>query len=395
MYQRRLFPELEEHLAAKQITVITGMRRVGKSTALKYLLEKLKHSNKVYLDLERIENRYIFQQPTYKDVQIDLEIQGIDFDKPAVIAIDEIQLVPQITSVMKWFYDTYPNLKFIVTGSSSFYLKNRFSESLAGRKHIFEMYPLDFLEFLWFKGEDTKMLEAFCMKPFQQGIYLKFKDKYEEFLRFGGYPEVVLMDGEKLKKRTILDVINAYIELDIRLVSDFEASGTLYKLAKLLASRSGSLLDTSKISSALGIDRRKTVGYIELLEKTYFIHQVSPFTKSPDREISLRQKIYLADTGLLNQLAQVNSGQVFENAVFLQLLKLGRQINFYQRKSGQEIDFVLDQKIACEVKETPHPSYQSTLNSRANYVGITETMLIGKNRPDDNWQAFTWAGQLC
>jgi hypothetical protein len=199
MLNRRIFSDLKEHLTQKQITVITGMRRVGKSTALKYLLKQIPHQNKLYLDLERVENRYIFQQLTYKDVEIDLQIQGIDLSKPAVIALDEIQLVPQITSVIKWFYDTYPDIKFIVTGSSSFYLKNRFSESLAGRKHIFEMYPLDFLEFLQFRGEDTTVLEDQSFKPFHQGIYLKFKDLYEEYLQFGGFPEVVLADQEKLK----------------------------------------------------------------------------------------------------------------------------------------------------------------------------------------------------
>lgn len=385
---------MEAHLSEKQITVITGMRRVGKSTALKYLLEKIPHDNKVYLDLERIENRYIFQQPTYKDVQIDLEIQGIDFEQPAVVALDEIQLVPEITSIMKWFYDTYPSLKFIVTGSSSFYLKNRFAESLAGRKHIFEMFPLDFLEFLHFRGENTAILERFKMKPYQQGIYLKFKDLYEEYLQFGGFPEVVLMNTEKQKTRTNLDVINAYIDLDIRLVSDFEVSGTLYKLARLLASRSGSLLDVSKISSSLGVDRKKVAGYIDLLEKTYFIHTVAPYSRSVDKEISLRRKVYLADTGILNLLAQVSSGQVLENAVFLQLMKLGKPVNFYQRKSGQEIDFVFDLTTACEIKETPHISHLSTLISRANSISMTETLLIGKKPPSDDWQSFTWAGHI-
>lgn len=392
MLPRKLFSELEAHLNQRYITAITGMRRVGKSTALKYLLDKVPHENKLYLDLERVENRYIFQQNTYKDVQIELEIQGIDFATPAVIALDEIQLVPTITSILKYFYDTFP-VKFLVTGSSSFYLRNHFSESLAGRKHIFEMYPLDFLEFVRFRGEDTTVLERFAFQPYQQGLYLKFKDLYEEFLRFGGFPEVVLANNTKEKEMTLKDVVNAYIDLDVRLVADFEVSGTLYKLIRLLAARAGNTLDISKIAAVLGIDRTKTAGYLELLEKTYFIHTISPFSRSVDREISKRKKIYLADTGILQQLAQVSSGQVFENQVFLQLMKLG-EIGYYQKKSGQEIDFIFRQNTACEVKETPHGGDLAVLNSRSTALGMENRLLVGKHPPGDGFQQFTWAGTL-
>lgn len=390
MILRKIFPELEEHLQQKQITVITGMRRVGKSTALKFLLGKVPHENKVYLDLERVENRFTFQQMTYRDIQIDLEIAGIDFTKPAVIGLDEIQLVPQITSALKWFYDTYPNLKFIVTGSSSFYLKNRFSESLAGRKHIFEMFPLDFMEFIQFKGEEGSVLNRFQMQPFQQSLYFRFKNLYEEYLRLGGFPEVVLMEGEKEKQRMLKDVINAYIDLDIRLVADFEVSGTLYKLIRLLAARTGTELDVSKVCALLGMDRRKTASYIDLLQKTYFIHLVAPFARSVDKEIAHRNKVYFADTGLLNTLAQVSSGQVFENAIYLQLMKRGQKVNYYRRRSGQEIDFVVDQTTAFEVKETPHLGDKSMLIGRAASAGFTENAVIGKTPPGDEWRDFIW-----
>ncbi len=393
MFQRKLFPELEAHLPQKYITVITGMRRVGKSTALRYLLEKVPHGNKLYLDLERVENRYTFEQTTYRDVQIDLEIAGVDFAKPAVIAIDEIQLVPQITSVMKWFYDNFPELKFIVTGSSSFYLKNRFSESLAGRKHIFELFPLDFEEFLWFRGEAPDVFRRFSMQPFQQGVYLKLKGLYEDFVRFGGFPEVVLGATELERTRYLKDIINSYIDMDVRLVADFSVSGTIYKLLRLLATGTGAPLDFSRIGGALGIDRKKAVGYIDLLEKTYFLHSVAPFSRSSTREISMRSKTYLSDTGILRQLAEVSSGQVFENAIFLQLMKMG-EVNYYQKKSGQEIDFVFQKKLAVEVKETPHAADLQTLRARATSLGLPETMLVGRVPPADGFVAFVWGGAV-
>ena len=141
MIIRKIFAELENHLNRPQATVITGMRRVGKTTALKLLLNKIEHTNKIYLDFEKIENRVLFNQNSYGDTESGLKAMGLDFTKPAVLALDEIQLVPHSPSIIKYLYDTY-TIKFILTGSSSYYLKNHFTESLAGRKRIFEMYPL-------------------------------------------------------------------------------------------------------------------------------------------------------------------------------------------------------------------------------------------------------------
>ena len=153
-HKRKLFSLLKEHLGRKQITVLTGMRRTGKTTLLKHLLADEPSVNKLYIDLERIDNRELFFEKNYDNIIIALQNRGLDFKKKTLIAIDEIQLVSNISSVLKYLYDHF-HIKFIVTGSSSYYLKNLFSESLAGRKKIFELYPLDFGEFLVFKEIDA------------------------------------------------------------------------------------------------------------------------------------------------------------------------------------------------------------------------------------------------
>lgn len=143
MKERDIYTDLLKHSKKKQVTVITGMRRVGKSTAVKYILQQIDHSNYLYLDCERIKIRVLFNSPNHQDLKSELELMGLDFSTPVLIALDEIQLVENLPSVIKYLYDTY-DVKFIVTGSSSYYMKNHFSESLAGRKRIFEMYPLSF-----------------------------------------------------------------------------------------------------------------------------------------------------------------------------------------------------------------------------------------------------------
>ena len=392
MYARRIFADLENHLSKKQITVITGLRRVGKTTALKHLLNKVPSENKLFLDLERIEIRYLFNQSNYMDIELSLKAEGIDLSKKAYIALDEIQLANNITSVVKYLYDTY-DIKFIVSGSSSFYIKNHFTESLAGRKQIFEMEPLSFSEFLQFKNHKSIGLVGGEWTSFNLSVYNQLNNSYAEYLEFGGFPEVVLAESDADKIAYLKDIVNSYIELDIKLLSDFSVSDDLYKLILLLAQRDGSKVDYSKIGSALGISRQKIKDYINLLEYTYFIKLVSPFTHSKDREISLQQKLYFADNGLLTVLGNKNSGACFENQVAIQLHRKGK-VQYFAKKSGQQIDFIVNETTAIEVKESPSPSDLNTLSHRAHSISITNFNLIGLKQSNPNFNDFIWAGVL-
>ncbi|MEW5828281.1 MAG: AAA family ATPase, partial [Chloroflexota bacterium] len=189
-YSRSLFPALKSALADQRVIVITGMRRVGKTTSLRWLLEQIPSSNKIYLDLERLDQRAVFQESNYDLVLDYLRNRGLDTRQPMTVAIDEIQYVPNLPSVVKYLYDTY-GIKFLLTGSSSFYLKNLFSESLAGRKVVFEMFPLTFGEFLDFRGVPYRPRESFPDMRFDPYEFERLKGFYEEFVTFGGLPDIV------------------------------------------------------------------------------------------------------------------------------------------------------------------------------------------------------------
>lgn len=394
MLLRDMFPALELHLAQKQVTVITGMRRVGKSTALQYLLGQIKHTNKRYLDCERIEIRTLLNRPDYESIVNELQLRGLDFSQPCVIALDEIQMVENLPSLVKYLYDTYA-IKFIVTGSSSYYMKNRFSESLAGRKRIFEMFPLSFKEFLRFKKLTVKQIEKYGWQPYQLAWYNRCRDLYNEYLRFGGFPEVVIAGNASDKEELLKDIINSYIELDIKLLADYSASEELYKLVKLLAARTGNKIDYTKLASVTGINRQKIASYIQLLEHTYLVYLVKPHTTNIDKEISQQPKIYFADNGLLQVLAgsQISNGQFFENAIAAQLKPLGT-LNYYQKKTGQEIDFIFNSDTAIEVKETPIDKDLSTLQQRAKAIGLERIFLFGHHPPNDGFENFIWGGSI-
>ena len=392
MYERSIFPSLKAHLSDNQVTVITGMRRVGKTTTLKFLLDQIPHSNKLYLDLERLEDRAIFKQENFSEIQADLEVKGLDFSLPTVLVLDEIQLVPEVASFIKYYHDHF-QVKFIVSGSSSYYLRNRFTESLAGRKRIFELFPLDFIEFLRFKEIAYNPLLTTKLSSYRRTVYAQFKSQYEEFIQYGGFPEVVLSPSIDRKEGLLSDVLNSYIELDIKLLSDYSVVDDLYRLVSLLAARIGQKMDYSKLGSILGINRHKLKDYIHLLERTYFLHLIKPYSGSIDRAIAKQPKVYLADTGLVNQLAQIEGGAIFENSIALQLKSLGK-LNYFQLKTGQEIDFILNEEYAFEVKETPLQKDLNTLTRRAELLKIEKANLIGRYPPKNGFENFIWGGTI-
>ena len=151
-FRRKLLSILQSYVSLKEILVITGMRRVGKSSLLKMIYDSLPSVNKLMLDIENPLDRSIFEEKDYNNIIINLSKLGVDKTQKMYVLLDEIQAFPEIVKPMKYLFDHH-EIKFVVTGSSSFYLKNLCPESLSGRKIELELYPLDFDEFLYFKGE--------------------------------------------------------------------------------------------------------------------------------------------------------------------------------------------------------------------------------------------------
>jgi uncharacterized protein len=390
MYPRKIYPQLEKHLEVEEVTVITGMRRTGKTISMKHLMEKIASKNKLYLDLERSDNREIFKQKNYDTILESFVQLGLDKTQKAYVFLDEIQLVKNIPSVIKYLCDTYA-IKFIVTGSSSYYLKNLFSESLSGRKKIFELYPLDFSEFLVFKEIPHKN-ENFSDKFFNPAQYARLNGYYEEYLTYGGFPKVVLTREVSRKKDLLFDILDSYINIDIKALADFRDLDNVYKLLKILSQRVGTKLDYAKISRISGLSRETVLNYVDFFEKTYIIFRLPVFSKSPDREIVQAQKLYFCDNGFLDILSDLDSGSKFENAVFNQLRDKGK-LQYYSLKSGREIDFVMDQKIGLEAKENPIETDQRKLNDLSQMAGLKGGRLVGRYAVP-NFENYIWGGEI-
>ena len=389
-FQRKIHSDLKKHLKKKQITVITGMRRTGKTTLVKELLTDISSDNKIYFDLERLDNRELFSEKNYDSIIYALRQKGLFFDKKAYIILDEIQLAKNIPSVLKYLYDNY-NIKFIVTGSSSFYIKNLFTESLSGRKKIFELYPLDFGEFLTFKKVYNRESKIFHQK-FNSSEYQRLKQYYEEFIEYGGFPEVVLAVNNSEKKDLLSDIISSYVNIDIKSLADFRSQKNIYALIKMLASRVGTRLDYSKLSRLVRISRITVQNYIDFFEKTYLIARLPVLTRSPDREIVKAQMLYFCDSGLASILYDISGGAKFENAVFSQLRHKG-ELRYYALKNGREIDFILNNSVALEAKETPTSFHKKALRDLASIAGLKKSELIGRYQ-SPKFKDYIWGGDI-
>lgn len=390
MYLRKIYKALTEHLKNPRVTVLTGMRRTGKTTAVKYLMDNLKSGNKIYLDLENMNNRIIFSQKNYDSVLESFRQKGLNLSEQGYVFLDEIQFVPESPSVMKYLYDHY-QIKFVVTGSSSYYLKNLFAESMAGRKKIFELFPLDFGEFLIFKDVPFKEKNFLDLK-FSLAEYARIAGYYEEYIKYGGFPEVALAQTENDKKDFLNDIITSYLNIDIAVLTDFKNLKNAYNLMRMLAQRTGTRLDYAKISRLTGMGWSTVQNYIEFFEKSYLISRIPVFTNNPDREIVKAQKIYFCDNGLLSVLADTDGGVKFENAVFCQLRHYGN-LQYFSLKNGREIDFILNGKTALEIKENPLEVDQNKLDNMAVKAGIRESRLIGRHQ-SPNFQNYIWGGEI-
>lgn len=390
MLPRKIYPELLKHASKPTNTVLTGMRRTGKTTLIKQLLIDLKSKNSIFLDLERLDNREIFLQKNYDGILLSLEKRGLSRKLPMIVALDEIQNVPGVPSVIKYLSDHY-KIKFIVTGSSSYYLKNLFSESLSGRKKIFELYPLDFGEYLTFKGERVG-ISQWEKGNFEKVEYARLRGFYEDYIVYGGFPQVVLAENEQEKKDHLADIMSSYVNIDIRTLADFTNERNIYSLITLLAGRVGSRVDISKLSSLVGLSRPTVTNYLDFLEKTYLIATVPVYTNSVDREIVKARKVYFRDTGIANYLADLSGGAQFENALFNQLDRLGR-VQYYALKNGIEMDFVFEGRVGIEAKETPIQSDTLQLTKLAKLAGLQRGILVGRHE-GKKFDDYVWGGSI-
>ncbi len=351
--KRKLYKKLVEEKDSKKISIIIGPRQVGKTTLLKQLHKEL---GGMYVDFDILENVEKFD--TYSKFISTLELEGYDEKKWFYLFIDEFQKYTDLTKILKNVYDNHPNIKIYATGSSSITIKNKIQESLAGRKFMHNLYPLDFEEFLQFKGinaEKMKRLAGF------KGVLpiAEYKKDIEDYMRFGGYPEVVL---SKNKKEILASIFDTFIKKDLVDYLNIKEILGVKKLIQYLAINNGGKLNIKDISQQLNLKREQIENYLEVLEETFILKRIIPFFTNKNKEIVKAYKEYFIDPGVrnyfcnnFNEMSKRNdTGFLFETFILGEILKSSAyEIKFWQDKQNHEVDFIVDkvnEQIGIEVK---------------------------------------------
>lgn len=371
-YTRQIFSKLEAELGTKEATVITGMRRVGKTTALMHLYDLVESENKAVFDFENPLHRKVFEEENYDAIWNNLKQFGIDNKTKVYLFLDEVQNLPDISRAVKYLYDHW-EVKFFLTGSSSYYLRNLFPESLAGRKIIFEIFPLSFAEFLVFKKVKRNEKKSFSDKAENKNkiAFQQLISYYTEYIEFGGFPSVVLEDNPERKKTLLSEIFTSYFEKDAKNLADFRDMSKLRDLILLLVPRVGSRIEVAKLASDLSVSRETIYNYLSFLEQTYFISLLPRYSASIDRQAAGSKKLFFCDCGIVGVLGKLSQGQLFEQSVF-QNLRSFHKLNFYNKDGKNEIDFVADDKFALEVKLSHSKRDISNLRKRAESIGLKE-----------------------
>lgn len=383
MKKRALFKELLKYLGNKEALVVTGMRQVGKTTLMRQIYDHIQDKPKLWFDFENPLDVKIFEDIDYNNIYQRIEsIAGVKSKSDFVVFIDEIQIFPEITKIIKYLIDHY-RVKFIVTGSSNYYLKNLFPESLSGRKFLFQLNPLSFREYLYFQNrisEEESEIPGLEDAIRQSDIFRhkKFETNYEKFLRFGGFPAVVLENDETTKKQILKNIFASFFEKDLKILSDYKDMQELRDLLLLLVPRVGSMLDVTRLANELGANRPKVYHFLEFLQGTFIIRLLSRYAKGIDKSVAGGKKVYFSDTGLLQIIGNVNDAQLFENAVVNQLSLYG-DVSFYNKRNTAEIDAILDKKISFEVKLKGSKQDYIKLEKLSQKLSLYEKYIISKH----------------
>jgi len=364
MQERKILSEIKKQLNKEQITVITGARQTGKTTLLDQLCHFLTEKDeKVYLIT--LEDPSVLNALNEHPENI---LKYITIGKKRIfLLLDEIQYLEDPSNFLKIMYDKYrKQVKVIVTGSSAFYIDRKFSDSLAGRKRIFNLYPLDFEEFLIFRGHKDLIAEWQEIKKRSDYISshrILIQALFDEYLTYGGYPAVVVENDPEEKKIILKELFSSYLKRDV-LEAGILNQDKFFVLMTLLAHQCGSLLNMNEISNTLGISVTAVENYIYILRKCFHIEIMRPFYTNIRKELTRMPKVFFNDTGFRNVIIgqfspvsqRTDRGILVENYVYIRLRQIydADRLKYWRTADGNEIDFIIPENnhkgYALEVK---------------------------------------------
>lgn len=396
--KRTVIEDIKEYLYTDDIIVLHGARQVGKTTILYYIRNILEQEGKstYFIDLE--DSRFVRILDEGVDEFIKhLQEEGVLRNKKRVyVFIDEIQYLASPSQFLKLIADHHKYLKLIISGSSSFAIKTKFKDSLAGRTVNFEIFNLSFKEFLTFSGYIFEEGKQFTQKKIDE-----LRNLFKEYILYGGYPKIVLTPEVSKKEKYLQQIIDTYIKKDIRDLADIKNIDKFNKLLEALASQSGQQLNITELSNTTRIAKQTIEKYLFIMENTYIIKLIRPYSGNIRSELFKLPKIYMYDTGLMQMLwlkglQKEIIGNVFETGIFSEIVKKYTQhsVYYWRTTDKKEIDFILRIKnkiIPVEVKlnfEQFNPTAVIFFNKNYEIDNYKVVGLFG--RPKNKSYIYPW-----
>jgi predicted AAA+ superfamily ATPase len=319
---------LRQLIIPGKVIVIHGPRRVGKTTLLKKYLESENNSVLFVNGDDIIVRQYLESQSiqTLRDFVGDHRL----------LVVDEAQYVEKIGLNLKLIVDHIPEIKVIVTGSSSFDLDRDVGEPLIGRKYVLKLFPLSQMEIskIEKRHETTASLES--------------------RLIYGSYPEVVLIRDNRRREDCLRELIQSYLFKDILALEGIRYANKLVRLLQLLAFQIGKQVSFTELGKQLSMSKNTVERYLDLLEKVFVIYRLSGFSRNLRKEITKSQRYFFYDTGVRNALignfnplsVRNDLGELWENYIITERMKRQEYLRkvtnsyFWRTYDKKEIDLV-------------------------------------------------------
>lgn len=366
------------------IKVITGIRRCGKSTLLKSIIEELQEKGVpekdiIYIELDKKEFKKIVT-PEQLEEEIDKRITDNDFK---YLFIDEIENVRNFEPVIN-AYREEGNISVFITGSNSYLLSGELITKLTGRYIEVEMMPLNFYEYIGMK--------KFLNKEINSNIYIEFED----FIKNGGFPGALYYDEFEDKITYISSVVEQIFEKDIKTNNKIKDVALFEVIEKFIINNFGSVISVSSIyeylvkKEKLKVDRRTLKRYIDILEKAKIIYSCDLFDIKSKMVLKGEKKYYLADFSIyytLNTDNRISYGPMLENIVYnylksknynLSVGKIGKlECDFIARKDFDKYFYIqVSKTIADEkVEEREYKPFYEIKNMYPKYLFTSDVLL--------------------
>ena len=339
LVRREIQDQIANYIPQREILIITGVRRSGKSSLMKLLCDDLLSREDVlendilYLNFE--DERFI--PFTFHDFELLYET-FIELENPKgriYLFLDEIQ---NISGWEKWLNRLYEfeNVKIFVTGSNASLLSSEISTALTGRNRQIVTWPFSLREFLTMKKViiDGKSL-------YKRQKKVEIKRVFGKYLELGGFPEVLKTGDPTLLEQYYKDIIYR----DVIARHGIKNIKAVKELTLFLAANPGTIQSYKNMQRIIGVRSQNTVkNYLEALNDVYLFFSMDLFDYSLKRQIYNPSKIYCIDVALSNSISfkfSRNMGHIYENLVFLELLRRGKELYYWKSQKGREVDFVI------------------------------------------------------